>query len=99
MVTDVLWLYRQLDTSNENMVAEMAGRTYDLLVEGAQARDLLEVLSGDPAKVRSLWPLVVALQILAGARVRVPVEVLKVAEDIVARVAEAQRALLPATAD
>ena len=99
VVTDVLWLYRQLDTSNENMVAEMAGRTYDLLVEGAQARDLLEVLAGDPAKVQSLWPLVVALQILAGARVRVPVEVLKVAEDIVARVAEAQRALLPATAD
>jgi len=90
VVTDVLWLYRQLDTSNENMVAEMAGRTYDLLVEGAQARDLLEVLSGNPAKARSLWPLVVALQILAGARVSVPVEVLKVAEDVVARVAEAK---------
>lgn len=90
-MTDVLWLYRRLDTSNENMMAEMAGRTCDLLVEGTRARDLLEVLSGDPSKVQSLWPLAVALRILAGARVRVPVEVLKVAEDIVARVAEAQR--------
>lgn len=93
VVTDLRWLYERLDVSNANMVAEMAGRTYDLLVEDAQAHELLDVLSGDPGKHRALWPLTVALQILVGVEVRVPVEVLEVAQDIVAKVTEARRAI------
>lgn len=93
VVADLRWLHERLDVSNANMVAEMAGRLCYLLVEGAQAHELLDVLAGDPGKHRALWPLTVALQILVGAEVRVPVEVLEVAQDIVAKVTEARRAI------
>lgn len=90
---DVRWLYERLNISNKNMVNEMLGRTYALLVEGVGPLDLLNVLSSDPAKVQALWPLEVALRILAGEPVRAPVEVLTVAEDIVEKVEEAKRAV------
>lgn len=93
VVADLRWLYGRLDVSNANMVAEMAGRTCYLLVEDAQAHELLDVLSDDLGKHQALWPLTVALQIMVGVDVRVPVEVLEVAQDIVAKVTEARRAV------
>ena len=54
----------------------------DLVVFGAPAQAVVEILEGDEAKAADFAPLVVALRQLAGDEVRAPTEVLEVAADV-----------------
>ena len=60
----------------------------DMIVAGAPAHDLVEILSSDNAKASALMPLIVALRQYAGETVRAPGEVLEVAADIRERIEE-----------
>lgn len=71
---------------NEMMMHEMQRFVPDLIVAGASARDLVEILSSDKARSETLLPLVVALRQRNGEVVRAPAEVLEVAADIRKRI-------------
>ena len=71
---------------NENMMHEMLRLVLNLVVAGASAHDLVEILSSDGAKSETLTPLVVVLRQYTGETVRAPDEVLQVAEDIRERI-------------
>ena len=71
---------------NEMMMYEMQRIVPDLIVSGASAHDLVEILSSDKAKSGTLAPLIVALRQHTGEAVRAPVEVLEVAADIRERI-------------
>ena len=58
----------------------------NLVVAGASAHDLVEILSSDGVKSETLTPLVVVLRQYTGETVRAPDEVLQVAEDIRERI-------------
>ena len=47
-----------------------------------EPNDLADLLAGDREKSKAFWPLAVALKRLAGEEVRVPVEVMEVADDL-----------------
>ena len=71
---------------NEKMMHEMLRLVLNLVVAGASAHDLVEILSSDGAKSETLTPLVVVLRQYTGETVRAPDEVLQVAEDIRERI-------------
>ena len=74
--------YASFVPGNEAMVRQMQQLVADLVVAGASAQDLADVLSRDEAKSAALVPLVVALRQHGGESVRTPTEVLEVAADI-----------------
>ena len=53
-----------------------------LVASGISERELLEILSGDPAKAAALEPLIVALRLRLGEEPRAPEIVLEVARDV-----------------
>lgn len=53
-----------------------------LIATGAQAQEIVEIMTADEAKSEAMAPLVVALRQQAGETVRAPLEVLEVAADI-----------------
>ena len=71
---------------NKKMMHEMLRLVLNLVVAGASAHDLVEILSSDGAKSETLTPLVVVLRQYTGETVRAPDEVLQVAEDIRERI-------------
>ena len=71
---------------NKKMMREMLRLVLNLVVAGASAHDLVEILSSDGAKSETLTPLVVVLRQYTGETVRAPDEVLQVAEDIRERI-------------
>ena len=89
--------------SNEAMMYDMQKIVPDLIATGASERDLVEILSSDKAKSSALAPLIVALQQRTGEKVRAPVEIFEVAEDILERikaiVAKGTRGFLNTAAD
>ena len=74
--------YAAFVPDNEAMVRKMQKLVTDMVVAGASAQDLADVLSEDEAKSAALVPLVVALRQHGGESVRAPTEVLEVAADI-----------------
>ena len=74
--------YAAFVPENEAMVRKMQKLVTDMVVAGASAQDLADVLSEDEAKSAALVPLVVALRQHGGESVRAPAEVLEVAADI-----------------
>ena len=69
----------------------------NMIAVGASERDLVEVLSNDSSKARTLSPLIAALRQRCGEAVREPAEVLGVAADIRGRIEEkAARGVLTA---
>ena len=81
-------LYTTLDSGYERTLADL----HDLVVMIAVADgppDVLAVeLGADPDKAQALWPLIVALRRHAGESVRVPAEVMEVADDILTEIEE-----------
>ncbi len=71
---------------NDITMHEMLQLVPNLIVSGASAHDLVEILSSDKAKSGTLAPLIVALRQHTGEAVRAPVEVLEVATDIRERI-------------
>ncbi len=71
---------------NPAMLREMIDLVTGSVAMGVPARGLERILSADEAKSEALSPLVAALRLEAGDEVRVPVEVLEVAEDIRSRI-------------
>ena len=67
---------------HELAIREMLRIVPELIAAGASEQDLVEVLSADDKKSRTLAPLIVALLQRRGDTVRVPAEVREVAEDI-----------------
>ncbi len=67
---------------NETMTIDMLQLVPDLIVAGASAHDLVEILSSDRAKFDALAPIIIALRQRNGEAVRAPAEVLEVAADI-----------------
>ena len=80
--------YAAFVPENEAMVRKMQKLVTDMVVAGASAQDLADVLSEDEAKSAALVPLVVALRQHGGESVRAPTEVLEVAADIRQRIVE-----------
>ena len=74
--------YAAFVPDNKAMVRQMQQLLTDMVVAGASARGLADVLSEDEAKSAALVPLVVALRQHGGESVRAPAEVLEVAADI-----------------
>ena len=72
--------------SNEAMMDDMQKIVPELIASGASERDLIEILSSDKKKSSTLAPLIVVLQQRTGEKVRAPVEILDVAEDILKRI-------------
>ena len=74
--------YAAFPAGTEIATRAMVRLVVDLIAIGAQDRDVVEILSDDDSKSRTLAPLVAALRERAGESVRVPAEVLEVAADI-----------------
>ena len=70
------------------MIAGMKTLVKGLIVTGAAAQHVLEILLSDRKKADSVEPLIVALRQLAGESIRAPAEVLDVASDILKMVVE-----------
>ena len=75
-------VYAAFDPDNDEMKQAMLKRVPEIVVAGASARDLADILASDPEKGAPLEPLVVALRQMAGETVRAPAEVLEVAADV-----------------
>ena len=80
-------IYDSFVPGNKAMVRQML----DLIAVGALERDLVDILSSDRKKSGALEPLVVALRQRIGETVRVPIEVLEIAQDIRQRIEEVER--------
>ena len=89
IAADVLQFVYMLFVPGERTMIEMMQRiVLDIIVAGAPAHDLVEILSSDAMKASALTPLVIALIQYAGEAVRAPGEVLEVAADIRGRIGE-----------
>ena len=78
-------------TGHETMLREMLQGVSPLLVAGASAGELGEILSAESRTAGVLAPLVVALQLIAGESVRGPAEMLEVAADVREKLEEVTR--------
>ena len=78
--------YAMFVPGDETMMGWMQRIVPDLILSGASAHDLVEILSSDKANSDALLPLIVALRQHAGEEVRAPAEVLEVAADIRERI-------------
>ncbi len=74
--------YLQLAADNGVYLHSVVRIVLNLVAFGAPERDLIEILSGDSTKGRTILPLVSALRQRTGENVRAPMEVLEVAADI-----------------
>ena len=74
--------YPQFPTDHGVFLYSMVRIVVNLVALGAPERDLIEILSGDRTKARTVFPLISALRQRTGETVRVPTEVLEVAADI-----------------
>ena len=89
IAADLLRFVYMLFVPGERTMTDMMQRiVLDMIVAGAPAHDLVEILSGDVMKAGALTPLIIALLQVAGEAVRAPVEVLEVAADIRERIEE-----------
>ena len=75
-------VYAALIPGNKTMMRAILVLVIDLVVAGASAHHLVQILLSDRRKAETLQPLVVALRELAGESVRAPSETLDVAADI-----------------
>lgn len=80
--------YAEFPAGNEFTTREMIRVVLNMIAVGGSESDLVEVLSSDRSKSRTLAPLIVALRERRGDVVRVPKEVLAVAADIRRRIEE-----------
>ena len=76
-------IYMAFDAENEAMMSAMQSGVSRAIGLGASERTFLDILLSDEQKAETLAPLVVALCIRLGEKVRAPAEVLEVAEDII----------------
>ena len=83
--------YAAFKHNNEISIQEMLQFVPSLVAAGASERDLVDILSSDPAKSAALVPLVVALRERQGETVRAPAEVREVAADVRERIEERVR--------
>ena len=74
--------YAVFNPSNEDTMQAMLRVVPTLIATGAQAQEIVEIMTADEAKSEAMAPLVVALRQQAGETVRAPLEVLEVAADI-----------------
>ncbi len=76
-----LW-YRGVPITNPDTLRSFQWISLMLLEIGVPATDLIDLLESNPEKRDQVFPLIVALRLEAGQDVRVPAEVLEVAEDV-----------------
>ena len=74
--------YPQIPTESSVFLYSMVRVVVQLVALGAPEGDLIDILSGDRTKARTMFPLISALRQRAGETVRAPTEVLEVAADI-----------------
>ena len=90
--------YARFAHSNETSMREMLHIVPYLVAVGAPERDLVAILTSDPAKSRALAPLIVALRERQGETVRAPAEVREVAADVREKIDDRVRSWADATA-
>ncbi len=74
-------------SDDTRMMSDMLHLVPDVIALGGAASDLVEILSSDPVKSETLFPLVVALREYdTGEAVRAPEEVREVAADVIERI-------------
>ena len=78
--------YAMFVPDNKTMIHGMLQLVIDLTASGVSEHDLIETLSSDRTKADVLKSLIVALCQRAGEKVRAPVEMLEVADDIHKRI-------------
>lgn len=81
-------IYTEFDPENEDSMAMMQSGVTSLVAAGTSERTILEILESNEQKARALTPLIVALRLRLGEKVRAPVEVMEVAEDILREIDE-----------
>ena len=91
--------YAAFTYNNENSIREMLRIVSNLIGAGSSERDLVAILTSDPAKSRALTPLVVALRERQGESVRAPSEVREVAADVREHIEERVKCWEETTAD
>lgn len=92
-------VYAGFPPDNEVGLKEMLRLVPNLVAAGASERELVAVLSTDPAKSRALAPLIVALRERQGDTVRAPAEVREVATDVKVHIEERVKSWDDTTAD
>ncbi len=81
-------IYHDFDPVNEDALSMMQSGVPDMITFGVSERVVLEVLNSDERKAQAISPLIVALKMRLGEKVRAPSEVVEVAEDIIRKVDE-----------
>ena len=80
--------YAEFPSASEVATPTMIRLVLNMIALGGSESDLVEVLSSDSSRARTLAPLIAALRERCGEAVRAPAEVLKVAADIRRRIEE-----------
>ena len=83
-------IYSAFVPGNRIIIHQMPDHVLALIAAGVLERDLIDILSSDRRKSDLLEPLIVALRQCIGETVRVPIEVLEVAQDIRQRIEETE---------
>ena len=91
--------YAAFTYDNKDSIGEMLHIVSNLVATGASERELVAILSSDPAKSAALTPLIVALRERLGETVRAPAEVREVAADVREQIDERVRNWAEATTD
>ena len=78
--------YAMFIPGDDTMMGWMQRIVPDLILSGASAHDLVEILSSDKANSDALLPLIVALRQHTGEEIRAPAEILEVAADLRERI-------------
>ena len=81
-------IYHDFDPVNEDELSMIQSGVPDMIVLGVSEREVLDVLQSDERKAQALAPLIVALKMRLGEKVRAPAEVIEVAEDVIRTVEE-----------
>lgn len=81
-------IYNEFDPENDDSMVMMQSGVVSMVAVGTSERTILDVLVSDEQKAKTLTPLIAALRIRLGEKVRAPVEVMEVARDILREIDE-----------
>ena len=76
-------IYHDSDPRNEDSLSMLQSGVVNMILLGVSERKVLDVLLSDERKAEALSPLTVALRKRLGEKVRAPVEVIEVADDVI----------------
>ena len=86
-------VYAAFDPSNGKMMRAFLRLLIELIATGISEPEVVEILSSDREKSRTMEPFGIALRIRTGRHVRAPVEVIEVAKDLLDQIVIEEKAV------